>query len=552
MALFGKTDAVAPAADEGAAAAAVPAATDIDVESVEDGYVNASVVESAAASGGTGGTPPRKSPVASAESSSSAAAAFPDSRLNLADDATKIPFDGVRGQVQPPKYKDLKYAILFGLHLTLPAFWFLGSFGKYYDRYVGYVSPLPHGGMTLFVVSAAFVGILCSFLAFGYMLRHGETMLKTTLAWSILSCVAVGVLGFVSHEWFVAVCGFGASVAAFMYANMVWSRIPVSMSPRWVSEFQSTISVSHVRRQFTAVNISGAISAIRTNMGLFVSSLLIAGIGLGWFIVATIAGISAHRKYGWWTILYSLFSYYWTLQVLVNIASVATAGVVGRWIVAGQDTRVFNRAMVETLNKTRTYGFGSICFGSLFFGVVQVLQGLSSYLLSKSVPYLPRALDWILLKIGGVIDEVNEWAYVYIGLYGYSYTNAAKNVTTLFQNKGWDRVVKFRLAGNIVTMASMSIGMITGFSGMMHGATQGYLFTNSGLLYPTVDGFFVGFLMGFAMSSIILNIVTVAMKTLVVAFVESPEEFKANHPELCEKLSAAWNEQKAGDAGEEA
>lgn len=37
-------------------------------------------------------------------------------------------FNGVKGTVQPPGYKDVKYAVIFLLHFVLTAWWFLDSF----------------------------------------------------------------------------------------------------------------------------------------------------------------------------------------------------------------------------------------------------------------------------------------------------------------------------------------------------------------------------------------------------------------------------------------
>lgn len=42
----------------------------------------------------------------------------------------------------------------------------------------------------------------------------------------------------------------------------------------------------------------------------------------------------------------------------------------------------------------------------------------------------------------GIIEYLNKWAYVYVGLYGYSYLEAGRNVITLFENKGWTAIVR--------------------------------------------------------------------------------------------------------------
>lgn len=47
-------------------------------------------------------------------------------------------------------------------------------------------------------------------------------------------------------------------------------------------------------------------------------------------------------------------------------------------------------------------------------------------------------------------------------------------------------------------------------------------------------------MVGFLNASITLSVVTATMRTLIVCFAESPAEFRANHPELIERMESAW------------
>lgn len=467
----------------------------VETESIEDGYVNATIT------GKKKGGPKIEE---------------------------KDVFDGVKGTVQRPKYKDVKYAVFFVMHFAIAIWWFVASFFPSYSHVNNaYYGSANHVGLTAFVSTTAIAGLGLSFMAFGYMLRHGETILKTTVAFSTAMCLGVGLLGLFLGEMFMSACGFIGFASASMYANTVWPRL-----------------------QFTALNLSTAITAIRDNMGLIIAAFAIAGVAFIWLTVAVIGGVHAHRAFGNWALVYSIFSYYWTHQVFTNIVSVVTAGIIGRWFVIGEETPTFSTGLKEMLTRARTYSLGCICFGSLFFGMVQIFQGLASFLYSKSVPILPRFFDWILLKINDIIDDVNEFAYVYVGLYGYSYTAAAQNVTTLLDNKGWLGVVKYHMASNIMFMANMTIGLLTGFIGLIFAGFEYKVMYRTGLTSPTTDGFFVGFLVGFLMSSIVLSVVTTAINTLTVCLVESPTEFKANHPDLSQKLESAWKK-KAKDTRSE-
>ena len=104
--------------------------------------------------------------------------------------------------------------------------------------------------------------------------------------------------------------------------------------------------------QFTAANLSVAITAVRDNMGLFVGALVVAIIGFVPLFICVVAGINGHRVYGNWTVLYSMFSYYWASQVITNVMSVATAGVIGRWVVLGEETPTFSTGVKVSVEQS--------------------------------------------------------------------------------------------------------------------------------------------------------------------------------------------------------
>jgi len=58
-------------------------------------------------------------------------------------------------------------------------------------------------------------------------------------------------------------------------------------------------------------------------------------------------------------------------------------------------------------------------------------------------------------------------AYVYVGLYGYNYLDAGKNVVTLFKNKGWSFLITDNLMDNLLFMMSLVIGLLTGIVGLL-------------------------------------------------------------------------------------
>ncbi len=70
---------------------------------------------------------------------------------------------------------------------------------------------------------------------------------------------------------------------------------------------------------------------------------------------------------------------------------------------------------------------------------------------------------------------------MYIGLYGYSYLDAGRNVLTLFHNKGWEVIITDNLAEGVLSMMSLVIGLITGGVGLIVANLDQNIFANLGV-----------------------------------------------------------------------
>ena len=78
---------------------------------------------------------------------------------------------------------------------------------------------------------------------------------------------------------------------------------------------------------------------------------------------------------------------------------------------------------------------------------------------------LTNAKHFLFLE--GIIEYINKWAYVFVGLYGYGYLDAGRNVMTLFKHKGWDVIITDNLVDNVLLMVSVVIGLATGLVGLI-------------------------------------------------------------------------------------
>jgi hypothetical protein len=153
---------------------------------------------------------------------------------------------------------------------------------------------------------------------------------------------------------------------------------------------------------------------------------------------------------------------------------------------------------------------------------------------------LPLHVDGNAIR--SLLEYFNKWAFVYVGLYGYSYIEAGKNVISLFKNRGWEAIIADDLVGNVFFILSLCIGGLCAAMGYGIGKNdpEGW-FVNSptgGSDEAVVAG--LGFLAGLVLSSILYSSIASAVNTVIVCFAEGPAEFEANHPELSRKMREVW------------
>lgn len=326
----------------------------------------------------------------------------------------------------------------------------------------------------------------------------------------------------------MAVIGFASTLFGCCYAYFVWSRIP-----------------------FAAANLNTALIGVKSNLGVAAVAYVFLFLGFGWAIWWSIVAGNMMGNYGSGVAFLFLLSYYWTQQVLSNTVHVTTAGVIGTWWFAPNEaSSCCSKAIGDSFSRATTYSFGSICFGSLIVAVIQALRSLNHMLRdNEDAQCVVCIIDCILGCIESIIEYFNKWAYVYVGLYGYSYLDAGKNVITLFQNKGWTTIITDDLAENVLFMMSIVIGLITGLVGLIVASLDQNIFANLDVENPGSAGFLVGFLVGFILASILMSVVASAVNTVIVCFAEAPNEFQTHHPQLSMEMRNAWRQAWPNECG---
>lgn len=425
-------------------------------------------------------------------------------------------FNGYKGVPQPRKFNDVFFAVLFYAHLVamaciLPMAINSGDQGAGNDG-VNFAS------IIYFVTVVSIVAVGISTVSLGFMMKFSNQLVKLALYFHIATSFAMMILLFMAGSIFGGcICALSFAVS-ICYARAVWNRIP-----------------------FAAANLTTALSAVRANLGLAVVAYLFMFVGFGYSLAWTTISNAVLNTYPGMAFLLFL-SFYWTHQVLSNTMHVTTAGVVGTWWFAPLEASSFcSQSIGDSLIRSTTYSFGSICFGSLIVALIQALRQLNQHLRGNDdAQILVCMIDCILACIEGIIEYFNKWAYIYVGLYGYNYLDAGRNVVTLFRNKGWTTIINDNLADMVLFMISVLIGLFTGLVGFIVASMDQNIFADLGYESSGGIGFLFGFFIGLILSSIMLGVVESAVSTCVVCFAESPAEFEQNHPDLSLQMRDAW------------
>ena len=494
--------------------------------------------------------------------------AAPQDSLEESSSDLQEPF--LKGEVQPPAYRDVKFAFVF------------------YLQFVGVV-------ITAIVYGpAAFQDIETENDGSAQQQQNDDLVFHTWSLFTILfvSCLAVilstaALLTVMMRNTHAVVqISFASAPALLLVTSFLLLVIDTAagLALLQLAVFYGLISaVVYFCYQryipFAASTLQAALEAIRLNKGLYVVSFigLVSSFATSMVYLFTLTGIyiDADKKgevlcknlypddetfqddyqsmclkdppnYAGLVILLLLF--FWTQQVLQNVVHCTTAGTVGAWWFSYVgDPSWCSPNMTDALYRSLTYSFGSICFGSLLVAILQTLERMArSARRRRDGALLACILECILHYMRHLLEYFNSWAFCYVGLYGYDYLSAGKNVIQLFKTRGWSTFASDRLIFRVLYASQLTIALVSGSAAALVDAAMRNksMFTDENnadvSLNSHIFAFFVGFITGLVLSGSSLFVVESAARTIIVCFAESPADFQEHHPELCQSMRQGW------------
>ena len=489
----------------------------------------------------------------------------------------------VKGEPQPPAYKDIWFSRAFYLHLVgvivtaivyIPSV-FIDTDSNNEEKEGTWStksttdSTFDNSTMVipLVVILAVLMGgsMVVTLSLIIVMTNHSEKVIYLSfvaapallMAWAVVFAVLGGTEGLELGIHFGFYALFFAAISACVY-RAYKSKIPFA-----ASTLQAALEALQVNRGLIFLSM-GSLALAFSWSGLWITTMM------GIFAAADAKGkVSCLDLYPTETdvynrsdmcdvhppnvlaIMFLILSFYWTHQVIKNCMHCTTAGTVGSWWFNGfGDPSLCSGDVSDSLSRTLTFSFGSICFGSLVVAILQLLENMArSARRNRNGQLLACLLECILACVRQWVEYFNSWAFVYVALYGYDYRTAGKNVMTLFKNRGWSSFVADRLVFRVLYSTNLVVGIFCG--GIAAGADLiiGPIFpadnTSGEPNFNPAEGshitcFYIGALVGLVTSSVALFVMESAVRAVIVCFAESPAEIQEHHPHLCELMRNGW------------
>lgn len=144
--------------------------------------------------------------------------------------------------------------------------------------------------------------------------------------------------------------------------------------------------------------------------------------------------------YAGWLMFLVTVGWVWTWGVLRGIGRVAVSGVVGEWYFHRENSLDPLEVTTAAVHRATGTSLGSICLGSLIVATVRVVGRIANELKRITSPrskVLPNALSFlhsltpILTMIASVLDQLNGYALVYVGITGESFWPSARRAVGL-------------------------------------------------------------------------------------------------------------------------
>ncbi|RUS16084.1 choline transporter-like protein, partial [Jimgerdemannia flammicorona] len=232
-------------------------------------------------------------------------------------------------------------------------------------------------------------------------------------------------------------------------------------------------------------------------------------------------------------VVFLIFSFYWTTQVIFYVTHTTVAGVFASYyFLTGLGQQAPRNPTAASFRRAMTTSFGSICFGALFVAVLNLIRALlydaQQQVDTPCAAFVLCLVQCCLGYIQALLEYFNYYAYTQVAIYGKDFCTAAKDTWTLIKDRGIEAIINDNLTGGILT------GVLTALFGYLYLVITRPAYNAGGNLTPVLV--LISFLLGISMFGTVATVIQSGVATTFVCLAEDPEALRRTKPELYEMV----------------
>jgi hypothetical protein len=238
-------------------------------------------------------------------------------------------------------------------------------------------------------------------------------------------------------------------------------------------------------------------------------------------------------------VVFLLFvSLYWTAAVIKNVAHATVCGVVGNYFYFNdyndRTARKQAAPSLAALGNALSYGFGSICFGSLITALLRALRAMLAYATrhAEERSTLSRILECLLRELDAWVERLNSYGILYVMLSNKPFREASSYAWTLIKARGFDLII----SDNIVTQCMVLVALLSAaLTALLATLLAKFLLVER---YWAIFAL-MGATYGFVISLVLLEVLRSAALALLICYAEDPDALRTTKFDVYLKLSTA-------------
>jgi len=184
--------------------------------------------------------------------------------------------------------------------------------------------------------------------------------------------------------------------------------------------------------------------------------------------------LTKSKVFGYFLLGYVAFSYLYVKAVIQNLVHVTIAAVYALFIFSSTKKKDGNIRInvrdptYNSIKRSLTTSFGSICFGSLVILIVEwvrrIINWVNKILSLSCFICCSCCLEYLVGKLDYVLEYFNSYAFVHVAIYGSTFCEASKESFKLMTKHGIDAVLNDVLVSRVLIVGKLTVIFVSSVS----------------------------------------------------------------------------------------